>query len=464
MRKEIQTIRSMHRPITLVLFFAAALMAAAPSWFVNMADNTWKAVAGGAGQTLDAVKPVSPGGNGQNGIIGAWSGGCVDQTRGELILAANGGHSDYYGNEVYACAVRSETPSWERLTDPTPASLLGSGYGAANLDGLPRSMHTYNGACFVGGKVWYASTSDASPLAASSGQMWSFDRDKAGNGPFPVAYSSVVSNNLWVNRGNSGAGGLIEGNGAVWDRNHNKIWSFGNSTPPLYSVNLSTLAVTNYNRSASAQWGGTAGAMAYGLTGATTDLLAVFNHDYSGSSPYVWLIDLNNPTGGLVQKTLSTTMRVGSGCVYHQASRSFYIYEKANGANIFRVQIPANPLTDSWANAWSTVTPAAGNTVTPQNSTGAGTYSKFNIIEDMGNGQSALVVILGTTLPIYVYKLPGTGNAAEQTPPKSILSAGRFGKSNAIYDLTGRRVLRPEHSGVYLYATKQGFGKKIFLR
>ena len=53
--------------------------------------------------TLSDVSPspVPPGS--RHAIVTAWTGGCVDQDRGELILAANGGHTDYAGNEVYAC-------------------------------------------------------------------------------------------------------------------------------------------------------------------------------------------------------------------------------------------------------------------------------------------------------------------------------------------------------------------------
>ena len=35
--------------------------------------------------------------------------------------------------------------------------------------------------------------------------------------------------------------------------------------------------------------------------------------------------------------------------------------------------------------------------------------SKFNIIQDMGNGQAALVVCMDTGGPTYVYKLPANG-------------------------------------------------------
>jgi hypothetical protein len=38
-----------------------------------------------------------------------------------------------------------------------------------------------------------------------------------------------------------------------------------------------------------------------------------------------------------------------------------------------------------------------------------GAWSKFNIISDMGNGQSALVVCMEVDQPTYVYKLPRAG-------------------------------------------------------
>ena len=38
-----------------------------------------------------------------------------------------------------------------------------------------------------------------------------------------------------------------------------------------------------------------------------------------------------------------------------------------------------------------------------------GSYSKFNIIEDMGNGHAAFVNVVDVQGPVYVYKVPKGG-------------------------------------------------------
>jgi len=54
---------------------------------------------------------------------------------------------------------------------------------------------------------------------------------------------------------------------------------------------------------------------------------------------------------------------------------------------------------------------APSNTIVPS-VTGnqyQGTFSKFQMIEDMGNGQAALCFVASTTGPLFVYKLPAGG-------------------------------------------------------
>jgi hypothetical protein len=53
--------------------------------------------------------------------------------------------------------------------------------------------------------------------------------------------------------------------------------------------------------------------------------------------------------------------------------------------------------------------PSTGVPTGGGNASGQYTWSKFNIVEDMGNGQSGLVVCMDTSQPVYVYKLPVQG-------------------------------------------------------
>jgi hypothetical protein len=85
--------------------------------------------------------PEIQGNTGCQSVIIAWNGGVADVKRDRLIVWG-GGHSDYFGNEVYALDLRRLT--MERLTDPSPVSNVNS-CPEEYPDGRPSARHTYNG-------------------------------------------------------------------------------------------------------------------------------------------------------------------------------------------------------------------------------------------------------------------------------------------------------------------------------
>jgi hypothetical protein len=81
--------------------------------------------------------------------IDAWNGLAADRRSNKLFSAANGGHADYAGNEVYEIDLSVEKPAWKLLRAPTPnEQILASNYALKQfhdyyLDGRPASTHTY---------------------------------------------------------------------------------------------------------------------------------------------------------------------------------------------------------------------------------------------------------------------------------------------------------------------------------
>jgi hypothetical protein len=94
--------------------------------------------------------------------------------------------------------------------------------------------------------------------------------------------------------------------------------------------------------------------------------------------------------------------------VYHKPSRGVLVWNDS-GSSLRKLSIPSNPLGTGYA--WSTIGPGSGNAVTPRAFDGDfnGAFSKFNLIEDMGNGQSALCLVTSNAGPVYMYKLPVAG-------------------------------------------------------
>lgn len=392
---------------------------AAPAWFTGLAEKTWTKIATGTGQRLVDVSPspsLTIDGRTLDSLITSWTGGCVDQNRGEFVMAANGGHAAYAGNECYVCKVRTDTPRWYRLNDPTPAASVlfdppTSGV-AQNADGRMRTVHNWHRMCFANGKVWHPSQ-DAyySPTNSVQG-VWSFDRDSFGDDPraWPVAWANNPG--PWRSYGVVSSSGAFLGGPSAFDRVSGLIWSFGEQNPntyPYWSVDTRTGASRVYTGSApfthfGSQWAVVA-----------HDLRILMVSDYASTN--IWVLNLDSPASGLVPRPSAGGQSniYGFGGVYHKPSKAVLTYDpmKSSGGVIRKLQIPttsSGAYDPNGTFVWSSVAAASGST-TPatERSDYQGTYSKFNIIEDMGNGQSCLVLVTGVASYTYAYRLPVAG-------------------------------------------------------
>jgi hypothetical protein len=434
---------------------------AAPSWFVSMPDRTWTAVAGATGARLvDVYHGASLGfGNTFPTMTKAWTGGCVDQDRGELIFAANGGHGDYAGNEVYACSVRSENPRWYRLTDPTPAALVkaltsdsssvstsnlpsGQGfspgaYAAMFGDGRMRPVHGYHSCLFANGRVWYPYQAAPTGIGYSTSHVWSFDRNASGvptapnspslpwaNDPGPWKWLGATdsgsrdSSTQGINYGTAPPAALDPVTGLIWIAHANQATRVWSSIDTRSEAVRRSDVVNGYapNSTQDTRWAAVVTdpsgqdrwrmwvAPAPGANG-----LIVLN--LKAGNPYAadaWAIRPVSDLGAI-----STS---GRGAVYDGRSRAVLIGDPVSlpGGRLLKLSVPVRSDGTYDASAtWpvSTIAPAAGSldpssgVVTGNN----GAWSKFNLIQDMGNGQSALVVCMEVDKPTFVYKLPSAG-------------------------------------------------------
>jgi hypothetical protein len=82
------------------------------------------------------------------GVIGAWSGGILDEGRNRLILWG-GGHADYSGNELYALNLGSSPASLVRLNDPTVPTVKSPDCPESMPDGKPNARHTYGSLVYL---------------------------------------------------------------------------------------------------------------------------------------------------------------------------------------------------------------------------------------------------------------------------------------------------------------------------
>lgn len=361
----------------------------APTWFTSLAEKTWATIAGGAGQRItDVVLASSPPGNtGRSIVAGAYAGGCVLQDTGELILPCNGGHADYAGNEVYALPLRTATPAWTCIKQPTPNAqiVLNTGVYA---DGAPSSVHGWGRAAAGNGKIVLASLEAVYNSGQTVYKGFMLDRTTLQWQNCGDVYTGA---DVWSADGLTAAGcsaydpvsgkvynavGLDKG----FDRKHWTLDTFTGAKAMLPGV-------TGNNREF--RWCAIADDLRLWILGAPNQNL-------------LYVMDISNPNANMISVPFTGTMPTdGAGCVYHNPSRALLLWHN-DGTNVIKLKIPTNPLSGTYA--FSTIAAAGGPT--PSVSTGSQPYGRFNIVQNMGNGQACLVLCTSISGPTYVYKLP----------------------------------------------------------
>lgn len=141
---------------------------------IDLPPDSWLEAPGT--QLADACAPQTFGVHGTMGCAGiteAWGGGAYARALRKMFVWG-GGHTDYWGNEVYAFDLRQG--QWQRLTDPTPGSTVSASGKDPLPDGHPNSRHTYDGLQFIEhlGKL-FAQGGSISPGGGGTSVTWLFD-------------------------------------------------------------------------------------------------------------------------------------------------------------------------------------------------------------------------------------------------------------------------------------------------
>ena len=428
---------------------------AAPAWFVSATEKQWVAI---SSNTLNDVAGPSPTTGGSFALLTrAWTGGCVDQSRGELLFPANGGHMDYAGNQVFACSVKSESPQWYRLTDASPESAVSppvngpanstantiagqghnpSGYTAMYSDGRMRALHHANGAAFANNKIWFHTQSSPSGIGNSTSHAWSYNRVYTGIPTAPGAAALAWANNpgpwAWLGTSSGGETGsssigddlgpfapsaLDPVTGLIWTAhtpNAARVWA------SLNTSNGSIVRCNSVNVSADSTSQGWA-CVVYdpawdGINESSCRWRYWVANDYAHNALVILNLKAADPYAAAAWTyyvpTSSTVHSAGNvGAVYHAPSKSILLGNPSSlGGNILKVRVPTNGDGTYAGGTWqvSTITLGGSNPATGLGGDNQGAYSKFNIINDMGNGQAALVVCMETNQAVYACKLPTT--------------------------------------------------------
>lgn len=143
--------------------------------------------------------PTFSGVEGCSAIVEDWSGGIADTLR-ERLVVWGGGHNGYYGNELYALDLR--TQSMQRLNDPSPPWADRNECSPVTANGDAASRHTYDGLAYIAhaDKMFAFGGAPACGPGGLTNDTWTFDfatmrwesRDPH-NGGTPGAHPGAVA-------------------------------------------------------------------------------------------------------------------------------------------------------------------------------------------------------------------------------------------------------------------------------
>lgn len=124
---------------------------ATPAWLVGQAANTWREITGtvitSATPTNTALTTAGAGASGTTvSRLDAWNGLSIDTRTSKVYSVANGGHGDYFGNEVLTIDLLADAPLWSEVLAGSSGNVVRtSGDFEQYADLKPPATHSYYG-------------------------------------------------------------------------------------------------------------------------------------------------------------------------------------------------------------------------------------------------------------------------------------------------------------------------------
>lgn len=239
-------------------------------------------------------------------VIRSWNGAIADTTANQLIIWG-GGHTNYYGNEIYSLSLTANPIALTRVKDPTVPTNYAN---AANcVEGIPpdaanapNSREDYGGLAFIPGP--YRMMILDGSLACTNGD--------GSNDTWTIGLGGLSDSSSWVNEGptltgirpnNDGNGPY--GNVAAYDPNSGLV--FVSDSEAIYTYDWST---NTYNRITSAK-GFTTGIYLSGAIDPTRKLFVLVGACSNGSCSAgngVFVADISDPTTTTQQDWTAATL------------------------------------------------------------------------------------------------------------------------------------------------------------
>jgi hypothetical protein len=120
-----------------------------PSWLQGVAINQWVEIP----NSSMSMAPVgmAAAGTAPSSRMDAWNGYALKGT--DAYSVRQGGHGDYYGNEVLRFNAASNTPGWTMIKTSSPESVV-TNDSSRYTDGSPAAVHGYHSQRYVPQRNW----------------------------------------------------------------------------------------------------------------------------------------------------------------------------------------------------------------------------------------------------------------------------------------------------------------------
>ncbi len=289
-----------------------------PAWRRGLAVGQWQQVPGTALASAPMAVPTYPGlGYGPKSKVIAWTGFALDTRDSSVYSAANGGHTDYAGNEVNRIRLSDNAPVWTEPRASTPISQVVPDVDHY-ADGRPTSRHSYYGATVneqrnrvmvLGGSRWgigwVLGSVDGFDLGVNdwdAARTYPDGLSELGSTPGPAIVEQKSTGDIFV---------FANWNVLRWSNSSNS-WSRVISNGSIYGQYAATAVDTRRNRIL--------------LVGGNANDRAIYNPATNTAQT----ITLSGPNAGALSDS-------GNGMVYDPLLDAFLVRTREAGGTIYRI-------------------------------------------------------------------------------------------------------------------------------
>lgn len=146
----------------------------APTWLGSTAVNQWVEISGSTMTGVGGTMSAPFGALGASARVEAWSSFALKGTTAWCV--AQGGHNDYYGNEVLSIDLAANSPTWSVVKNSV-SNAQPNNDSSRYADGSPSAVHGYNTMQYdpVGDRIVRVGSGAFCKQGSSNGDMAAYD-------------------------------------------------------------------------------------------------------------------------------------------------------------------------------------------------------------------------------------------------------------------------------------------------